>query len=162
MQPDPAIAASRHRTLWVLRVIWAMLIFGQLGFGTVALVSANQAGGDGQTQLRFQMFAIALGLLIGAVGLGYFVRNQFYKRFWREHAIAPQGYFLGNLLLFVLLEVVSMLSFVFVLISASIFPVVLPAAASLAVQCVNFPTGLPMASASPDLGAPPDLEAGPS
>jgi hypothetical protein len=150
MDPTTPHAASRRRTLWVLRIFWFALIAGQLAFGFVAYIASQQEHADAQTQLRLQMFLIAVGTLIGAVGLGYFLRNQIYKRCWQTHCVTPQGFFMGNLLLFALLDAVSLLTFVFVMMSGQLFPMILPAIASLAVQIANFPNGLPMDSTLPD------------
>ncbi len=150
MAPPPQHTASRHRTLWVLRIVWFALIAGQLGFGFVAYLAAQQAHSAAQTQLSSQMLVIAFGVLIGAVGMGYFLRNQIYKRCWQTHAVTPQGFFMGNLLLFALLDGVSLLTFAFVMMSGQLFPMILPAAVSLAVQFANFPSGLPMESTPPD------------
>ncbi len=150
MAPPTQHTANPQRTLWVLRIVWFALIAGQLGFGFVAYMAAQQGQTDAQTQLSFQMLVIAVGMLIGAVGMGYFIRNQVYKRCWQTHAVTPQGFFMGNLLLFALLDGVSLLTFVFVMMSGQLFPMILPAVASLAVQCANFPSGTPMESTPPD------------
>jgi hypothetical protein len=82
------------------------------------------------------------------------VRNQSYKKHWREHAVAPPGFFQGNLILFAALEGSSFLTIVFVMLSGQVFPMILPAVASLAVQCANFPSGQPMEPALPDISKP--------
>ncbi len=143
--------ADRRSTLLILRVIWGVLIMGQVSFGAVVIFSMLNPEAAGETQLRGQMLAIAVGVLIGAVGLGYFVRNQSYKKHWQGHAVTPAGFFQGNLILLAALEGSSFLTLVFVMISGQVFPMVLPAVASLAVQCANFPTGAPMESTMPDM-----------
>ncbi len=153
---------DRRSTLLIVRVIWIALVLTQLGFGSVVVATVLSAGGDasgggaatsggGQSQLSGQMLAIGVGVLIGAVGMGYFIRNQSYKKHWQGHAVTPPGYFQGNLVLLALLEMASFVVLVFVLISGKLFPVVLPAVASLAVQCVNFPVGTPMDEALPEM-----------
>lgn len=142
--------SNRRATLMILRVIWMVLVVGQISFGAVAILMTMNAETTGQTHLRGQMLAIATGVFIGAVGLGYFVRNQSYKKHWQEHAVTPPGFFQGNLLLFAALEGASFLTIVFVMLSGQVFPMILPAVASLAVQCANFPSGLPMEPALPD------------
>tara|TARA_R110002111_G_scaffold9328_7_gene32151 strand:+ start:39 stop:509 length:471 start_codon:yes stop_codon:yes gene_type:complete len=141
---------NRRGTLLIVRIIWLALLVGQLGFGAVvyAQVKAGQAGD--QIQLSGQMLAIASGVLIGAIGLGYYARNQSYKKHWRGNCVAPPGFFQGNLILLALLEVSSFVTLVFVMVTGQLFPMILPAIASLAVQCVNFPNGLAMQDAPPD------------
>ena len=149
---DPTFTATdRRNTLLIVRVIWIMLVLGQVGFGAVVVLTVMSASGSGQGHLKSQMLAIGAGVLIGAVGLGYFARNQAYKKHWQGHAVTPAGYFQGNLILLALLEMASFLSLVFVMISGELFPVVLPALGSLVVQCVNFPSGAPMQEALPDM-----------
>ena len=152
--PSPIYTdANRRATLMILRVIWLVLIVGQVSFGAVAILMMN-AEPTGQAHLRGQMLAIASGVFIGAVGLGYFVRNQSYKKHWQEHAVTPPGFFQGNLILLAALEGSSFMTIVFVMLSGQVFPMILPAVASLAVQCANFPSGQPMEPAIPDFPKP--------
>ncbi len=147
--------ANRRGTLIVVRIIWLALLVGQLGFGGVVYfqVKAGQAGD--QAQLSGQMLTIASGILIGAIGLGYFARNQSYKKHWHGNCVSPPGFFQGNLILLALLELSSFVTLVFVMVTGQLFPLILPAVASLAVQCVNFPSGLPMQDTPPDYSTSP-------
>lgn len=149
---DPTYTETdRRNTLLIVRVIWFMLVLGQVGFGAVVVWVVQTGGGGDQGDLKHQMLAIGAGALIGAIVLGYFVRNQSYKQHWVGHAVTPAGFFQGNLVLLGLLEMASFLSLVFVMLSGVLFPVVLPAVASLAVQCANFPSGGPMQASLPDM-----------
>lgn len=145
---------NRRATLMIMRVIWLAFIVGQVGFGAVAILMMMNAEPTGQAHLRGQMLAIASGIFIGAVGLGYFARNQSYKKHWQEHAVTPPGFFQGNLILLAALEGSSFMTVVFVMLSGQVFPMILPAVASLAVQCANFPSGQPMEPALPDISKP--------
>lgn len=142
--------ANRRGTLIVVRIIWLALLVGQLGFGGVVYYQVRVGQAGDQTQLGGQMLAIASGILIGAIGLGYFARNQSYKKHWLGNCVAPPGYFQGNLILLALLEISSFVTLVFVMVTGQVFPMILPAVASLAVQCVNFPSELPMMDTPPD------------
>lgn len=142
--------AERRSTLMIIRIIWLAFILGQVSFGAVVIFMALNASTTNQSHLRGQMLAIACGVFIGAVGLGYFVRNQSYKKHWQGHAVTPPGFFQGNLILLAALEGSSFLTIVFVMLSGQAFPMILPAVASLAVQCANFPSGQPMRPAVPD------------
>jgi hypothetical protein len=146
---------NRRGTLQILRVVWLALIVGQVGFGAVVLYQASTGQSGDQSQLTGQMLGIAIGVLIGAVGLGYFARNQSYKKHWHGDAVAPPGFFQGNLILLAMLEGSSFTTLVFVMVTGQVFPMVLPAVASLAIQCANFPSGLPMQPAPPDFSQGP-------
>jgi FtsH-binding integral membrane protein len=149
--------ANRRATLMVVRIVWSALVLGQLGFGVVVYLTLQSGSMSQQYQphLAPQMLAIAIAVLVGAMGLGYFVRNQAYKKHWCEHAVGPPGFFMGNLILLALLEGASFVTFVFVLMTGQLLPMILPAVASLAVQAVNFPSGLPMQSSPPDFTQAP-------
>ncbi len=142
--------AERRSTLVVTRIIWLALIVGQVSFGSIVLYRAYTGQLDNQSQLEGQMLTIAVGVLIGAVGLGYFARNQSYKKHWHGNAVAPPGYFQGNLILLAALEGSSFTTLVFMMVSGQMFPMVLPAIASLAIQCANFPSAIPMQDTPPD------------
>lgn len=142
--------SDRRSTLMIMRIIWVALVMGQVLFGTVVLFQAMGGVGE-QSQLRSQMLAISVAVLIGAIGLGYFARNQSYKKHWQEHAVTPAGFFQGNLILLAALEAASFTSLVFVMTSGEVFPMILPAIVSLVVQFANFPAGAPMESTMPDM-----------
>ena len=142
--------ADRRGTLLMVRIIWFGLVMGQVAFGFVAVLRVLNMEAGQQNQLQIQMLAIAIGVLIGAVGIGYFARNQAYKRHWQGHAVTPAGFFMGNLILLALLETASFVSLVMVMLGGQVFPMVLPAVASLAIQCANFPSGMPMQQSPPD------------
>ena len=93
-------------------------------------------------------------MLIASVGLGYFVRNQAYKKHWQGHAVTPPGFFMGNLILLAALEGASFVTLVFVMMTGQFFPLILPAVASLAIQAANFPSGLPMQETPPNFAHP--------
>jgi len=141
---------NRQGTLLIVRIIWLALLVGQIGFGAVVYYQVRVGQAGDQVQLSGQMLAIASGILIGAIGLGYYARNQSYKKHWRGSVVTPAGFFQGNLILLALLEVSSFVTLVFVMVTGQVFPMILPAVASLAVQCVNYPSGLPMLEAPPD------------
>jgi len=142
--------ANRRGTLVVLRIIWLALIVGQVTFGAVVLYQAKTGQAGGQSQLAGQMLAIAVAILIGAVGIGYFARNQSYKKHWRGNAVTPPGLFQGNLILLAALEGSSFATLVFVMVTGQVFPMILPAVASLAIQFANFPSAIPMRDNPPD------------
>jgi len=143
---------NRRLTLMVVRIIWGVLMLGQLGFGAVvwSLIQSGSIRDQYQPQLRSQMFAISVAVLIGCVGVGYFTRNQSYKKHWQAHAVTPPGFFQGNLILLVCLEGASFSSLCSIMMTGQVFPMILPAVVSLALQFVNFPSGSPMQPMLPD------------
>ena len=84
--------------------------------------------------------------------MGYFLRNQTYKRYWRGDAVTGEGYFLGHVWLFGALELPAVLSAVAVIGGGDTWPAIGPLAASAAVMAVNFPHGRPMRAEGPRLG----------
>jgi hypothetical protein len=141
--------ANRRITLIVMRIIWSALIVGQVGFGAVVLYQVKIGQAGDQSQLVGQMLAIAIAVLIAAVGIGYFSRNQSYKKHWQGNAVTPPGFFQGNLILFAALEGASFITLIFVMTTGQVFPMILPAVASLGIQFANFPSGLPMQDSPP-------------
>ncbi|MCE9588934.1 MAG: hypothetical protein K8S99_00235 [Planctomycetes bacterium] len=135
------------RTLLTLRIVWFALLTGPLVFlGVVVMIISN--GRPPQQGMEIMTF-VAAGMLFTMVPTGYFVRMQFYKRFWRGDAVDPTGYFTGNLLLFALCEAVAFFGLVATLAQREWrWPAVIAGAAML-VQLVNFPTGAPMRPANP-------------
>ncbi len=144
--------ANRRLTLMIVRVIWSVLMLGQLGFGVVVwlVIHSGSMQDQYQTQLRTQMFAIAVAVLIGCVGVGHYTRNQSYKKHWQAHAVTPPGFFQGNLILLVALEGAAFVSLGFIMLTGQVFPMILPAVISIAIQIANFPSGAPMQTSPPD------------
>jgi hypothetical protein len=83
-------------------------------------------------------------MVIAAVPLGYFLRMQSYKRHWQGDVIAPQGYLVGNLLLWALCEGCSLVTIAFCLLVGSLWPAIAPSLVALSVQVLNYPDGRPM------------------
>ena len=131
------------------RLIWLILIVGQIGFGVVVLFLNSQRSTPPNADLYPMLFYVSVGVLVTSVMMGYFLRNQIYKANWQEHAITPKGYFMGNLLLMAALEGAAILALASILITGNILPTGTVALAALAMQAVNFPTGGPMQPSRP-------------
>ncbi len=139
--PTPAQA------LLTTRILWAALLAGQLVFLAVIAVMMSQGSlKPVEPQLTMTLFAVALGAIILAIPLGYFLRGQIYKKHWRENIVEPRGYVTGNLVLLALCEGPAMLALVACLLSASFWPALLPALLAMGIQILNFPHGQPMLS----------------
>lgn len=147
--PPPAEA------LLMTRIVWAALLVGQVAFG--AVVAALLTGGtiEGDPSLYPLLFYVCVALLVGAVVLGYFARNQVYKAHWREHAVLPRGYMAGNLALLALMEMTSFAALVAVLVTERLLPTLLVAVISVLVQLINFPDGRAMRPTPPDFTKAP-------
>jgi len=144
-----SIEQRANAALLRLRIIWLAMLAGQLAF--VGIVYAMIQGdydpvvtGD----LAQSMFYAVMGVLtLGVVG-GYLARMQTYKRCWEGNRVTPEGYFMGNLLLYAIMEGVSIIGMVLVLLTAQLAPHLVPAAAAVLVMAINFPGGGPMRDAT--------------
>jgi F0F1-type ATP synthase membrane subunit c/vacuolar-type H+-ATPase subunit K len=142
----PDVEAQRIQVLRNARIMWAALLFGEIAFGAIVAALISGAFGDAPAadpDLAPIMTGVGLLTLVTVVPIAYFIRGQIYKRFWRDHAVAPQGYFTGNLLLWAMCEGVALFGLVVVLVTGSWSPL-LVAVVAMAVQIVNHPHGRPM------------------
>jgi len=132
-----------------LRIIWMAIVTGQVAF--VAIVVAMIRGGMQPYvtgELAQSLFYASMGVLVlGLVG-GYIARMQTYKRCWEADRVTPEGFFMGNLLLYAIMEGVSIVGVVVVFLTAQLSPQIVPAAAALLVMVINFPGGGPMRDAT--------------
>jgi hypothetical protein len=143
-EPDP------RRTLAVLRVLWAMLLVGQLLLGVVGYYFMVHSKGQPISEsLTWKLFGLNSALLVFNILLASFLRNQIYKRFWQGNIVAPSGYFIANVLMFGLLESVVILSVIIAILSKAFVPAIAPGVVALAVYLVNFPHGGPLFEATP-------------
>ena len=143
---------TREKALMMIRMVWAALLAGQITFLCVILVIwSSQSGFKTQPQTAQMLLYVSLGMLLTMVPVGYLLRSQIYKAHWREQAVAPMGYFMGNLLLLALCEGVALAGLVATLLDGQLLPAVLPSVAAMAIQVINWPHGLPMQPAFPNL-----------
>jgi len=137
-----------RQTLAGLRLIWAGMLIGQIMFlGVIAFVSV----GPGDPELLQLLQYIGLGFMVVALFAGHVLRNQVYKRHWQGHAVSPQGYATGNILLFALWEGVSLLALVTALLAGAFWPYIIPSAVAGVMFLINWPDGKPMQAREPDL-----------
>ena len=150
MKDQPATPAS---TLTVTRIVWGGMLLGLIIFGWIQ-AGAQPAGGPnpGSTTIGgLRPAVIALIALLLGTPLGYFLRLQIYKRGWEGFAVKPKAYYLGNIVLFLILDVIAVLC-LFLGLAAS------DRAACWSIACVagltlaiNFPNGKPMEPSEPRL-----------
>jgi hypothetical protein len=132
------------RALLSARVFWFALLGGQLAFVMVIFGIWRKVPLHLDLRVATQVSYAGVIALAMFVPLGYFLRMQTYKRYWRGSIIAPQGYLTGNLVLWLLIETAATVSLLAVLIQGSFWPAGVPAAIAVALHLVNFPTGKPM------------------
>jgi len=131
----------------MIRLVWAALLPGQVFFGlTVIAIGVPQSGGKpllgtGTAALAWK---IGLGVWVVLTAAGYISRSQIYKRSWKKHSVTVGGYFIGNLVLWALMEIPFFVSVVDVFATGHLFPGALPALLAIGVMLVNFPTGGPL------------------
>jgi hypothetical protein len=138
--------ADRQQVLRTARILWAAMLLGEIAFAVIVVCLRSGMLGDvpvARTDLLPIMTGVATLTLVTGVPIAYFIRGQIYKRHWRDHAILPQGYFMGNLLLWAVCEGVAFFGLVGVLVTGAWHPLVVAVFAA-AVQIVNYPHGRPM------------------
>lgn len=142
---DQLTAAKATRTL---RIFWAVVLAEVIVVGVVAYVKMMNAaapvltGTSGGTIGKRQAY-LYIALLVGAA-VAYFTRMQFYKRHWRGDHVEPRGYVLGNVVLFVILNVIALTSFILYMTGSNILTIIFPGFITTLLLAVNFPTGGPM------------------
>lgn len=141
-----------EQTLAILRVLWGVLLVGQLLLiGVAAMVINSNSDSAIKPELTLKLFGLNAGLLVVNVILGTFIRSQIYKRSWRGHVVSPLGYFTGNVVMLALLEMVIFFGILVSILSKSFMPSILPAVLAMMVYGVNYPHGGPMfGKADPD------------
>jgi len=140
--PTPATPA---RTLLTARVLWYALVAGSVTFlifiAMLITRGLTHPIADDAAQL---LTRITWAMLLVALPLGYFLRMQCYKRHWRGELIAPQGYLVGNLILWALCEGCLLATLGVTLLVGTLWPAVAPALIALAVLFYNHPDGRAM------------------
>ncbi|MAX25124.1 MAG: hypothetical protein CMJ19_11535 [Phycisphaeraceae bacterium] len=142
----------------ILRLIWGMMLLGQLAFFAVALVvSFNGEPATFESVKIFYIIAVVLGLM--SVPMGSFIRMQIYKKHWVNNAVTPQGYFIGSLLSMAIIEGAALFSIVVLFLHGQIGPTLALPIALMGVFAMNYPNGKPMQPSNPDFinNQPPDL-----
>ena len=138
---DPAQALAS------LRFIWGATILGQVIVVAVVWSITDPADHDPANADLF--FYAAVAALIALIPMGYFIRNQVYKANWVGHAITPAGYTRGNIVLFAMTEVPTLVAIVGMLIAADKVRPLVVFGIAVAVLLANFPTGKPMHETQP-------------
>lgn len=142
---DASNGPSPEQALAVLRVLWGILLVGQLLLiGIAGMVMQNSTAQAMDKDLTFKLFGFNAGLLVFNIMLGTFLRSQIYKRCWRGDVVSPLGYFTANMVMLGLLEMVIFFGILISILDKSFMPSILPSAMAMLVYGVNFPHGGPM------------------
>lgn len=132
------------------RVLWAGLIGAQCLFGLTVVVLILVKAVPHQPQWYPMLLYVSAVTLAGGTAMAYFARSQMYKANWRGQAVTPRGYVMGNVVLLVLLNTVTLVALLAVLMIGRVMPTLLIALLALLVQCANFPHGRPMQPRGPE------------
>lgn len=142
---DTTQGPTPEQSLAILRVLWAILLVGQLLLiGIAAMVMHSSKAVAMDQDLTFKLFGFNAGLLVFNIILGTFVRSQIYKRCWRGDVVTPLGYFTANVVLLALLEMVVFFGILISILDKNFWPSLLPSVLAMMVYGVNFPHGGPM------------------
>lgn len=146
--PSELDALLRERTTLTLRVFWGAMLAGLvLLFLLVLSLWSKDAVPDSPPSVVRGLGYVVVIMLVTLVPLGYFIRNQQYKKHWRGDAIAPAGYLSGNLVLFVFCELIASVGLAATLIARSHgwqYLTAVPVLIAVVVLMVNFPNGRAM------------------
>ena len=134
---------SVETRLRVLRIIWAAFLLGQVLFLGVIVGFIWPSRTVGQTlspQLREIFLYVGIAMLLGAIGLGYTVRQAMYKTA-PDGTIAMPNYAGGNIIFWAMSEGVSMFALVAMLMDGKPWPFLAIVLVAMANQVIAFPTG---------------------
>lgn len=137
-----------RKTLRTLRLVWAALVIETL---TAAVLVAVLIRGQPPDPSMSGLAQASLGAAFLAAGLGYFVRQQTYKKRWLGDRIEPRGYFQGNLILLALVDAAALFALVAVYLTRDYSLAGLAAIVSMLFLALNFPSGRPMEPSGPAL-----------
>ena len=135
--PDKATQA-----LLSTRIIWAMMLAGQLMLLLVVAVVLGTGFIEGTEMPMFGW--VAVGLLVVVVPVAHIVRAQIYKAGWQGESINPNAHATGTLAYLALLEMAGVVGLIAVLLTGAWLPGIVPPAVAIILQAVNYPHGKPM------------------
>lgn len=123
-----------------VRLIWLMLLLGQLGFAviTVFVVWPGKQFVP-NPQLAHQFNILALIMLVVLVPAGFVIRHRTYGD--AQQGIPAGKYLTGNIIFFSLCEAVSFAGLIGMLLSGQVGESVVVPAIAIAIQILNYPNG---------------------
>ncbi len=132
------------KALLSIRIIWAMMLAGQLVFLIVVVTLLGTGFVEGPTDLHPVAGYIGLGVLVVAAPAAHIARQQVYKANWQGEAISPGGYANGNIVHLAILEGAAIVNLIAALISGSWVPGLISALVAMAIQAASYPNGRAM------------------
>lgn len=142
MTDSTTIPTDPRKALVVVRLLWAALLLGQLiFFAVLVLVLLPDEPDIEMKSTAKQLYYISAGLLFVGLFVGYTLRNQAYKQHWEDEVVTPAGYFKGNLILWVITDMIALFALVIVLLAGELFPYLWVAIGAMASIVINFPNG---------------------
>jgi len=134
---------SRAGRLMTARIIWGAMLMGQIMFLAIIVLvlwpNARPEQRMGDDVLR-TMFYVGVGMLVSGVFVGYLLRSKIAVP-GPDGLIDGGRYFTGNILLWAIMEGVSMFGLVMMLLDQKPWPFLGIVIVAMAVQAINFPTG---------------------
>jgi hypothetical protein len=125
--------------LFVLRLIWAALLMGQIVFGAVVIFLVRQRDAAPEPQLHPMLFYLAAALLVGGLFVGTLIRAKLGVGMKLVDEQKINSYATGTIIFLALCEGPSLLALVAVLLTGVLAPTLLVPAAAIAIQLVNLP-----------------------
>ena len=164
--PDAGRAGDPAASLRTLRLVWLGLVASLAVLGPISLMMRGLGGAAEADVATYDAggglgaaggggvggVGVAWVLLVVAVLVGFFLRNQIYKQHWRGSSVTPAGYVTGNLVFFGIIEGPGVVAAVLLMVGSSLLPTLLPLLISWVILLVNYPTGGPMRPTGPRLG----------
>jgi hypothetical protein len=146
---DDYLDASKMPTRGVLstiRIIWAAMLAGELGFLGVIffLLRGGNAPPPAQTDSMRILFFVSIVFLAGGVVVGFVLRSRLYNPRQADGSVVPGRYVTGNIIFYALCEGPAFFGLVVCMLSGHFLPAVAVPAVAMAVQLLNFPTGAPL------------------
>ncbi|HKB08253.1 MAG TPA: hypothetical protein VKF61_08255 [Candidatus Polarisedimenticolia bacterium] len=136
---------SPEEALQRARVIWRVLLLGQVGFaGVIGALFWSRATPQDPGELSRLLTRIGLGLLLVVVPLAYTVRSRIFRGAEEGRPTPPASYLQGTIVFLAMCEFVSLFSLVAVYLHGRFFPPFIATLAAVLVQAFNLPTGREM------------------
>ena len=146
---EPISEMTPEKALRVARLIWGVLLAGQVIFAVVAAVLIQSAAFPPNPAIGGPAALAAAVLLVLAVPIALFLRGQTLKRGWVGETVRPGAYVTGNIIVWAAVDVVTFLGLFAGLLGGALWPYAVPAAAGLGLFVLLWPNGRAMQPTPP-------------
>jgi hypothetical protein len=130
------------RAIWLGYLVLHLLLIGYLGVRLATMPQDNEA----------LLPAVSLAgpiVTVAGIGLGFFARNQSYKKHWSGRSVSKEGYEAGNLVGWTLLLMATLVNILLIGVTLHALLPSLCAIPAFIAHLLTFPTGRPMQPAEP-------------